>query len=177
MAHILAGPVLRVLVIPSKLFFKAQLTSKLMLTWIYRKIPTMLADHVEQNNLQGKLKYSLFVGASSGAETENRWAELDMIERRSPHQVGKAIAQGINNGKISFFDKHLSMFPSDLVYGFYTKDRPNPKLDVVIVEATAITEDGGIIPGASVGASPELVQMADKVHPISMQYLAILQTL
>lgn len=55
------------------------------------------------------------------------------------------------------------MFPSDLVYGFYTKERENPKLDVVIVEATAITEDGGIIPGASVGASPELIQMADKI--------------
>lgn len=47
--------------------------------------------------------------------------------------------------------------------GFYTKDRPKPKLDVVIVEATAITETGGIIPGASVGATPELIQMADKV--------------
>lgn len=76
----------------------------------------MLADHVEQNNLQGKLKYSLFVGASSGAETENRWAALNMIERRSPHQVGKSIAKGINNGDIKFFDKHLSMFPVDLVY-------------------------------------------------------------
>jgi len=76
----------------------------------------MLADHVEKNNLQGKLKYSLFVGASSGAETENRWAALNMIERRSPHQVGKAIAKGINNGDIKFFDKHLSMFPVDLVY-------------------------------------------------------------
>ncbi|RAL64547.1 hypothetical protein DID88_002021 [Monilinia fructigena] len=130
---------------------------------IPRRFQTMLADHVEKNSLQGKLKYSLFVGASSGAETENRWAELNMIERRSPHQVGKSIAKGINNGNINFFDKHLSMFPVDLVYGFYTKDRPNKKLDVVIVEATAITEDGGIIPGASVGASPELIQMADKI--------------
>ena len=59
-----------------------------------RKVPTALANHVEKNNLQGKLKYSLFVGASSGAETENRWARLDMIERRSPHQVGKEIAKG-----------------------------------------------------------------------------------
>jgi acetyl-CoA hydrolase len=81
-----------------------------------RKVPTALADHVEKNNLQGQLKYSLFVGASSGAETENRWARLNMIERRSPHQVGKEIANGINTGKINFFDKHLSMFPSDLVY-------------------------------------------------------------
>jgi acetyl-CoA hydrolase len=76
----------------------------------------MLADHVEKNNLQGKLKYSLFVGASSGAETENRWARLDMVERRSPHQVGKDIAKGINEGRIKFFDKHLSMFPVDLMY-------------------------------------------------------------
>lgn len=81
-----------------------------------RKVPTMLADHVEKNNLQGKLKYSLFVGASSGAETENRWARLDMVERRSPHQVGKDIAKGINEGRIKFFDKHLSMFPVDLMY-------------------------------------------------------------
>jgi acyl-CoA hydrolase len=70
----------------------------------------MLADHVEKNSLQGKLRYSLFVGASSGAETENRWAKLDMIERRSPHQVGKEIAKGINAGRIKFFDKHLSMW-------------------------------------------------------------------
>lgn len=82
----------------------------------YRMVPTALADHVEKNNLQGQLKYTLFVGASSGAETENRWARLNMIERRSPHQVGKEIAKGINNGQIKFFDKHLSMFPSDLVY-------------------------------------------------------------
>lgn len=81
-----------------------------------RVIPTYMADHVEQNNLQGKMKYSLFVGASSGADTENRWAKLDMIERRSPHQVGKEISKGINEGRIKFFDKHLSMFPVDLVY-------------------------------------------------------------
>jgi len=83
----------------------------------------MLADHVEKNSLQGQLKYSLFVGASSGAETENRWAELNMIERRSPHQVGKQIAKGINNGDIKFFDKHLSMFPVDLVYVSFTGKR------------------------------------------------------
>jgi acetyl-CoA hydrolase len=128
-----------------------------------QKVPTALADHVEKNRLQGQLKYNLFVGASSGAETENRWARLNMIERRSPHQVGKEISQGINNGNIKFFDKHLSMFPVDLMYGFYTMHKPDHRLDVTVVEASAITEDGGIIPGASVGASPELIQMADKV--------------
>ena len=129
-----------------------------------KKVPTALAEHVEKNGLQGKLKYNLFVGASSGAETENRWARNDMIERRSPHQVGKEIAKGINEGRIKFFDKHLSMFPVDLMYGYYTKGKENNRLDVAIVEASAITEEGGIIPGASIGASPEIIQMADKVH-------------
>lgn len=128
-----------------------------------KKIPTALAEHVERNNLQGKLKYNLFVGASSGAETENRWARNNMIERRAPHQVGKEIARGINNGNIKFFDKHLSMFPVDLMYGYYTMHKENNRLDVAIVEASAITEDGGIVPGASVGASPEIIQMAEKI--------------
>jgi len=34
---------------------------------------------------------------------------------------------------------------------------------VVVIEATSILENGGIVPGASVGASPELIQMADKI--------------
>jgi len=131
-----------------------------------KKIPTALAEHVEKNNLQGKLKYNLFVGASSGSETENRWARNNMIERRSPHQVGKEIAKRINSGDIKFFDKHLSMFPVDLMYGYYTKHKENNRLDVAIVEASAITEEGGIIPGASIGASPEIIQMADKVGQI-----------
>ncbi|KAI5844394.1 acetyl-CoA hydrolase [Morchella snyderi] len=126
-------------------------------------VPMALADHIENNKLQGQMRYSLFVGASSGADVENRWAKLDMIERRSPHQVGKEIAKGINNGKIKFFDKHLSMFPVDLIYGYYTMDRPKNRLDVAVIEASAITEEGGIICGASVGASPEIIQMADKI--------------
>jgi len=133
----------------------------------YPKImPVLLADHVERNNLQGKLRFNLFVGASTGAETEDRWAALNMIDRRYPHQVGKNIQKGINSGRIRFADKHLSMFPQDLLYGFYTKDKthgaPN-KLDVAIIEATAITEDGHIVPGASVGATPELIAASEKI--------------
>lgn len=42
-------------------------------------------------------------------------------------------------------------------------NRPNNRLDVAVIEASAITEEGGIICGASVGASPEIIQMADKI--------------
>jgi acetyl-CoA hydrolase len=68
-----------------------------------------------------------------------------MIERRSPHQVGKEIAKGINNGNIKFFDKHLSMFPVDLMYGYYTKEKDRNKLDVTIVRSILPGTDSGIV--------------------------------
>ncbi|KAK0457051.1 acyl-CoA carboxylate CoA-transferase [Desarmillaria tabescens] len=134
-------------------------------------VPTAIADHIESNNLQAdpatKKKFNLFVGASVGPEVEDRWARLDMIERRYPHQVGKEIAKGINAGRINFADKHLSMFPQDLTYGYYSLKKkhgdPSKPLNWAIVEATAITEDGSIVPGASVGATPEIVQCAEKI--------------
>lgn len=129
-----------------------------------KAVPEALVAHVEKNNLQGKFAFNLFVGASAGPE-EELWATHDMILRRTPHQVGKPIAKAINQGKIKFFDKHLSMFPQDLTYGFYTKDRTDPHkfLDYTIIEATAIKEDGSIVPGPSVGGSPEFISVSDKV--------------
>ncbi len=125
-------------------------------------VPDAIAQHVEDNKLQGKLAFNLFVGASAGPE-ESRWAENGMLLRRAPHQVGRPIANAINTGATQFFDKHLSMFAQDLTYGFYTKDKSNDLLDIVVIEATAITEDGGVILGPSVGATPEFLSVADKI--------------
>jgi len=63
--------------------------------------------------------------------------------------------------------QHLSMFPQNLTYGFYSLkkqhgERSRP-LDWAIVEATEILEDGSIVPGASVGATPEILQSAEKI--------------
>ncbi|KAG7848853.1 hypothetical protein KL941_001671 [Ogataea angusta] len=125
-------------------------------------VPQALVDHVEKNNLQGKLAFNLFVGASAGPE-ESQWAQNDMVLRRAPHQVGKPIAAAINSNKTQFFDKHLSMFPQDLTYGYYTMNKANDLLDYTIIEATAITEDGAIVPGPAVGASPEMLSCSDKI--------------
>ncbi|KAF9482971.1 hypothetical protein BDN70DRAFT_874389 [Pholiota conissans] len=134
-------------------------------------VPSAIADHIESNNLQAdpatKKKFNLFSGSSCGPEVEDRWARLDMIARRYPHQVGKDIAKGINAGRIEFADKHLSMFPQDLNYGYYSLKKkhgdPRKPLDWAIIEATAITEDGWIVPGAAVGAAPEILQSAENI--------------
>lgn len=125
-----------------------------------KAIPIALADHVEKNNLQGKLKFNLFIGASVGAETEDRWATLDMIDRRWPYQTGKNIAKGINAGKIRMGDKHLGLFAQDIGYGFYTE---NGRMDVVIIEVSAINEDCGLALTSSCGIVPELMKVADKI--------------
>src|SRR5512134_3246003 len=126
-------------------------------------VPIALANHVEANNLQGKMKFNLFIGASVGAETEDRWATLDMIDRRWPYQTGKNIAAGINAGRIRMGDKHLSLFAQDLGYGYYTKDSPTGKLDLAIIECSAITEDGGLVPTSSCGVIPEILMICDKI--------------
>jgi acetyl-CoA hydrolase len=125
-----------------------------------KAIPKALADHVEANSLQGKLRFNLLIGASVGTETEDRWASLDMIARRWPYQSGKNIQKGINSGRIRMHDKHLSMFAQDMVYGFYTKDLGG-KLDFGIIEASAITEEGHIILAGSVGIAAEIIQTAE----------------
>ncbi|PLX97779.1 MAG: acetyl-CoA hydrolase, partial [Desulfuromonas sp.] len=123
-----------------------------------KAVPIALADHVEKNNLQGQLKFNLFIGASVGAETEDRWASLDMIDRRWPYQTGKNIAKGINEGRIRMGDKHLSLFAQDLGYGFYT-----PKLDVAIIEVSEILADGSLVPTSSCGVIGEILMIADKI--------------
>jgi len=123
-----------------------------------KAVPIALADHVEKNNLQGKMKFNLFIGASVGVETENRWAELDMIDRRWPYQTGKSIAKGINEGRIRMGDKHLSLFAQDLGYGFYT-----PKIDIAIIEVSAVTEECGLVPTSSCGVIGEILMIADKI--------------
>ncbi len=125
-------------------------------------VPVALADYVEANGLQGKLRFNLFIGASVGVETEDRWAALDMIDRRWPYQTGKNIQKGINTGKIRMGDIHLSMFAQNLGYGFFTPDSGG-RLDIGLIEATAITENGGIVLAGSVGAATEIIQNADKL--------------
>ena len=126
-------------------------------------VTNALAEHVQKYGLQGKLRYNVFCGASSGLEMESKWARLNMIKTRSCAVNGKEIAKAVNNGEIEFFDQHVSMFPQQLRYGFYTTRKPGGKLDIAIIEASGITEEGHIVLGPAVGSTPEIVQMADKI--------------
>ncbi|EEB07863.1 acetyl-CoA hydrolase [Schizosaccharomyces japonicus yFS275] len=122
-----------------------------------------LLDYAEQNRLpQVDHKYDLFVCASGGTITESKMAELGLISSRVPYQVSKSVSKKINSGEIAFTDTHLGMFPQEMQYNHYRRMN-NGRIDTVVVEASAIKEDGSIVPGASICVTPELVQLADKV--------------
>ncbi|KAJ5079356.1 acetyl-coa hydrolase [Anaeramoeba ignava] len=125
-----------------------------------KEVPVALADYVERTGK--KMKFDLFIGASVGAETEDRWAKLKMINRRWPYQTGKNIAHGINTGEIDMGDLHLCNFASNLLFGFFTKNKGG-KLDIGIIEVTEILEDGGLVLAGSVGVAEEICQIADKL--------------
>ena len=125
-------------------------------------VPIALSEYVEKNNLQGKLRFNVYIGASSGAKNEDRWAKNNMIARRYPYQNGNNLKKNINSGVTAFADKHLSMFPQDLSWGFYTKQRGGG-IDIAIVEATEILEDGSIVLSGAVGSAPEFCYNADKI--------------
>ncbi len=125
-------------------------------------VPLALADYVEKNNLQGKMRFNLFIGASIGGDVEDRWASLRMTDKRWPYQTGKVVQQQVNDGTVRMGDKHLSLYAQDLAYGFYTKERGGG-FDMGLIEASGITEDGAIILCGSVGVAPEVIQNSDKL--------------
>jgi len=125
-------------------------------------VPAALADYVEKNGLQGKMRFNVFTGASIGIDVDDRWTELGMLDRRWPHQQGDSIRKAINAGEVNFGDRHLGMYAQDFGYGFYTLDNGG-KIDIGVVEASCITEEGGIVPTLSVGIYPQILERAEKI--------------
>lgn len=119
-----------------------------------KAVPLALAERAKQGE---KIRLTLGTGASVGVELDEAWAVQNMIAKRYPYQTGKTINKRINAGDAMFMDIHLSQVAQQLRYGFLGK------MDVCIVEAVCILENGGIVPSTSVGNSPTFIQQAEKV--------------
>jgi succinyl-CoA:acetate CoA-transferase len=117
-------------------------------------VPQALARRSEAS---GPVPITLWTGASVGPELDGDLSRTGCIRRRFPYQTNEAIRKKINEGEVLFADLHLSHNAQNLRYGFHGA------VDVAIVEAAAIREDGGIVPTTSVGNSPTFVALAKKV--------------
>lgn len=119
-----------------------------------KAVPLALAKRAESGE---KLGITLLTGASVGDELDGALSRTGVLKRRFPYQTHNDARNGINDGSILYQDMHLSHLPQYMSYGFFGK------IDVAIVEALAITEEGGIVPTTSVGISPTAVKLAEKV--------------
>lgn len=119
-----------------------------------KAVPLALAKQAKEGR---KVQINLMTGASVGVELDGELTEAGVIAKRLPYQTNKSIRSAINDGRVDYIDQHLSHTPQFVRYGF------QGNLDVALVEACAITEDGNIVPTTSVGNSPTFVQEADIV--------------
>jgi succinyl-CoA:acetate CoA-transferase len=120
-----------------------------------KAVPLALAERARQQD--EPLRITLMTGASLGHDVDRMLTEAHVLARRLPFQVDKTLRHAINRGEVMFVDQHLSETVEML--------RANQlgTLDVAIIEATAITESGGIVPTTSVGNSASFAILADKV--------------
>ncbi|KGG81312.1 acetyl-CoA hydrolase [Caloranaerobacter azorensis H53214] len=120
-----------------------------------KAVPLALAKRVRETG--ERIRIGLFTGASVGDELDGELSRTGIIAKRLPYQTNESIRDYTNNGGCEFLDMHLSHVPQYAKYGFLGK------IDIAIIEAVAITEEGHIIPSTSIGCSPTFVQMAEKV--------------
>ena len=120
-----------------------------------KEVPLALAERSKR--LGRPIRINLWTGASVAEEVDRALTEAGCLARRLPYQSEKLLRDAINRGEVMYLDQHLSLTVEMI------RDGQLGNLDIAVIEAVAITEDGGIIPSTSVGNSPTFVKMADKV--------------
>lgn len=116
-------------------------------------VPLALAERAKTD----PLKITLMTGASLGHDLDKILAEAHVTARRIPFQSDPGLRRAINAGEVMFIDQHLSETVEQL------RTRQIPGVDIAVIEAAAITEDGGIVPTSSVGNSASFAILAPKV--------------
>lgn len=123
-----------------------------------KAVPAALANYAVQLHEEGKpFKVGLITGGATGNQVDTELAKAHAVSFRTPFQSNKEMRNAINNHEVHYFDVHLSLIGQDVRYGFLGK------IDVAIIEASEITEEGEVILSTSVGISPTLMNVADKV--------------
>lgn len=117
-----------------------------------------LARRAEAEHAAGReFKIGMFTGASTGPHLDGSLARAGAVKFRTPYQSNKDMRTAINSGDAPYFDMHLSMLAQEMRYGFLGP------VNVAIVEAAEVTEDGEIVPTSGVGILPTICRLADKI--------------
>jgi succinyl-CoA:acetate CoA-transferase len=116
-------------------------------------LPAILAERA----LSEKFKISLLTGASVSDEIDSLLTKAGIIARRMPYMGDPTLRKAINAGEVMYVDQHLSETVELL------RAQQLASIDVAIIEAAAITEQGGIVLTTSVGNSASFAIFAEKI--------------
>ncbi|AKE40803.1 acetyl-CoA hydrolase/transferase family protein [Corynebacterium kutscheri] len=121
-------------------------------------LPLAIAERAKQMHARGEqYRIGLFTGASTAPDCDGVLAEADAISFRTPYQSDPILRAKINEGTIDYADYHLSESGIYVEQGFFGP------MNVAIVEAVRITEEGHLIPSSSIGNNVEYLDNAEKI--------------
>jgi succinyl-CoA:acetate CoA-transferase len=123
-----------------------------------KAVPLELAHRIAEASFRGqKFQVSVFTGASTGPELDGALAMAGGIHLRLPYQSDPETRKRINAGEMEYMDVHLSHVAQFVEYGFLGK------LNVALIEVTAILEDGRVVPSSSIGNNRTWIDEADRI--------------
>src|SRR5579863_5492967 len=123
-----------------------------------KSVPLELARRIAGANFRGeKFQVSVFTGASTGPELDGALAMAGGINPRLPYQSDPETRKRINAGEMEYMDIHLSHVAQFVEYGFLGK------LDIALIEVSAVLEDGRLVPSSSLGNNKTWIEQAERV--------------
>ncbi|BBE71640.1 acetyl-CoA hydrolase/transferase family protein [Oharaeibacter diazotrophicus] len=123
-----------------------------------KALPQALARRIEAEHARGApFRVGIWTGASTAPELDGALARADGIDMRLPYQSDPTCRARINAGEMEYIDLHLSHVGQFVWFGYLGH------LDVAVIEATAILEDGSLVPSTSIGNNKTWLDLADAV--------------
>lgn len=117
-----------------------------------------VAKRAEEAHAAGKpFKINLYSGASTGDAIDGMLTRAGAINFRAPFISNPVVRNGINTGELTYTDLHLSLMAQDLRYGYLGK------VDVAILEAIDITDDGKVYLTTAGGIGQTVANLADRI--------------
>ena len=117
-----------------------------------------VARIAEEKHAKGEeFQIGLITGASTGDSCDGTLTRAHALKFRAPYTTNTDFRKAVNNGEINYTDIHLSQVAQRLRSGFLGH------VNVAVIEACEITEDGRVYLTAGVGITPTIARLADKV--------------
>lgn len=123
-----------------------------------KAVPHELARIMEEAHARGEdFKINVLTGASTAPELDGVLAKAGGMQLRLPYMSDPTMRKQINSGELDYMDIHLSHVAQHAWFGFYGH------INLAVIEAVGILEDGRLIPSSSVGNNKTWLDMADVV--------------